>query len=231
MEVENTMKEKPTRIDFGRVSMDNLNRIVSTGSLDCLSEAERNYFYLMDLVRGLTQKMKFEKENKFVTKAGIIKLLKSERYGLSDWMARQVYNDAVNFFYQRSEIAVEAFNNLYAEKCEAWAEQMYAAGDVKEARNLLKLAGDFRGCFRPKAADSIPEELLEQKRVDIYTASREDIGLPAIDRKRLEAFIDSIPEISTAVRDNLREDAGLKKFDLKKRMLYDIEELSEEDSE
>ena len=220
---------KPTRLNLDRVSLDRLNAILSTGSLDTLSEAERQYFYLMDIVRGLTAKMKFEKQNKYVTKAGIIKLLKSEQYGLSDWMARQVYTDAINFFYQRSEISAEAFCNLYAEKCEAWAEEMYASGDVKEARNLLKLAGEYRGCFKPKEAD-IPEELLNQKRVDIYTANREDLGLPAIDRKQLDAFIDSIPELSTTVRDNLKEDAGLKKFNLKKRMLYDIEELSEEDS-
>lgn len=221
---------KPTRIDFDRVSLDKLNTILSTGSLDALNEAERAYFYMMDLVRGLCAKMKFEKENKYVTKAGIIKLLKSEQYGLSDWMARQVYNDAINFFYQRSEISVEAFNNLYAEKCEAWAEQMYEIGDVKEARNLLKLAGEYRGCFKPKET-SIPEELLNQKRVDIYTSNREDLGIPAIDRKELNEFIDSIPEISSATRESLKEDAGIKKFDLKKRMLHDIEELSEEDSE
>lgn len=106
---------KPTRLNLDRVSMDRLNAILSTGSLDTLSEAERQYFYLMDMVRGLTAKMKFEKQNKYVTKAGIIKLLKSEQYGLSDWMARQVYTDAINFFYQRSEISAEAFCNLYAE--------------------------------------------------------------------------------------------------------------------
>ena len=65
----------------------------------------------------------------------------------------------------------------------------------------------------------------------IYTASREDLGVPAIDRKELEGFIDSIPEIPVAVRDNLKEDARIRKFDLKKRMIYDIEEFSEEDSE
>ena len=81
---------KPTRLNLDRVSMDRLNAILSTGSLDTLSEAERQYFYLMDMVRGLTAKMKFEKQNKYVTKAGIIKLLKSEQYGLSDWMARQM---------------------------------------------------------------------------------------------------------------------------------------------
>ena len=95
---------------------------------------------------------------------------------------------------------------------------------------MLKLAGEYRRCFRKEQAE-IAEELLNQKKVDIYTANREDLGVPAIDRKELEGFIDSIPEIPVAVRDNLKEDARIRKFDLKKRMIYDIEEFSEEDSE
>ena len=64
------------------------------------------------------------------------------------------------------------------------------------------------------------KSFLNQKKVDIYTASREDLGVPAIDRKGPEGFIDSIPEIPIAVRDNLKEDARIKKFDLKKT--YDL---------
>ena len=94
----------------------------------------------------------------------------------------------------------------------------------------MKLAGEYRGCFR-KEQPQIPEELLNQKKVDIYTASREDLGVPAIDRKELEGFIDSIPEIPVAVRDNLKEDARIRKKKKKKRMIYDIEEFSEEDGE
>ncbi|MCS2369827.1 hypothetical protein NXV03_05450 [Phocaeicola vulgatus] len=145
-------------------------------------------------------------------------------------MARQVYNDSINFFYTQDNIRPEAFAALYAERAEKWADAAFLAGKIKEARALLKLAGEYRRCFRKEQAE-IPEELLNQKKVDIYTASREDLGVPAIDRKELEGFIDSIPEIPVAVRDNLKEDARIRKFDLKKRMIYDIEEFSEEDSE
>ena len=134
------------------------------------------------------------------------------------------------FFYTQDNIRPEAFAALYAERAEKWADAAFLAGKIKEARALLKLAGEYRRCFRKEQAE-IPEELLNQKKVDIYTASREDLGVPAIDRKELEGFIDSIPEIPVAVRDNLKEDARIRKFDLKKRMIYDIEEFSEEDSE
>lgn len=57
----------------------------------------------MEMVRGLRARMRYN--GKVITKAGIIRLLKSEVYGLSDWMARQVYADSVNFFYSQETYA------------------------------------------------------------------------------------------------------------------------------
>lgn len=100
-------------------------------------------------------------------------------------------------------------------------------GNVKEAKNLLKLAAELRGCYKDQQAE-IPEELLAQKSTVIYTTSRKDLGVPEIDRKELEEFIDAIPEIPVIVRENIKEDARIKAFDLKKRMLYDIKEFGED---
>lgn len=216
---------KPRSIDFARISLDKLNSVIATGTLDALSPEEREYYYLMDLVRGLNMRAKFE-DRTAITKAGIIKLLKKQ-YHVSDWMARRIYSDSLNFFYQQTDATTEAFSNLYADLSEQWARQMAAAGDFKEARSLLKQAGEFRGCFKPREAE-IPEELLDQKRITIYSANREDVGVPAIDRRELEAFIDSIPELNTQTRDRLKEDAGIRKFDLTNRMIYDAEILDEE---
>ncbi|MDO4165520.1 MAG: hypothetical protein Q4D56_14240 [Bacteroides sp.] len=224
---QQTPAVKPSRPNLDRVDLNQLQRILSTGSLESLPPAEREYFSLMELVRGLRARMRFANGH-MVTKAGIIRLLKSEPYGLSDWMARQVYQDSLNFFYTQDNVRTEAFSNLYAERAEKWADAAFLSGKLKEARALLKLAAELRGCFRKQEAE-IPEELLAQKRVDIYTSNREDLGIPDIDRRQLEAFIDAIPEIPNVVRDNLKEDARIKKMNLKNRMIYDIEEFSQED--
>ena len=105
--------------------------------------------------------------------------------------------------------------------------EKFATEHVKEAKNLLKLAAELRGCYKDQQAE-IPEELLAQKSTVIYTTSRKDLGVPEIDRKELEEFIDAIPEIPVIVRDNIKEDARIKAFDLKKRMLYDIKEFGED---
>lgn len=80
---------RPSRVDFEKVDLNQIQRILSTGTLDSLRPEEREYFSLMEMVRGLRARMRFT-NGRMVTKAGIIRLLKSEPYSLSDWMARQV---------------------------------------------------------------------------------------------------------------------------------------------
>lgn len=217
---------KPSRIVFDKVDINQIQKILSTGSLDSLSEEEQEYYFLMEMVRGLRARMKMN--DRIVTKAGIIRLLKSEPYGLSDWMARQVYTDSLNFFYTQENVRPEAFANLYAERAENWANTVFLMGNVKEAKNLLKMAAELRGCFKEKQAE-IPEELLSQRQTVIYTTSRKDLGVPEIDTKELEEFIDSIPDIPVIVKENIKEDAQIKTFDLKKRMLYDIKEFGDKE--
>lgn len=216
---------KPTRIDFDKMDINQIGRILqSGGDLTDLSPEEREYYHLMEMVRGLRARMKLN--GKAVTKSGIIKLLKSEAYGLSDWMARQVYDDSINFFYAQENVRPEAFANLYAEKLEKWADTAFLMGKVKEAARILERAADIRFRFK-KEEKEIPEELLNQKPVVIYTTSRADLGVADTDRKELEAFIDAIPDIPVLVKERLKEDSGIKKFDLRKRMIEDAEEFKD----
>lgn len=219
---------KPTRIDFERVDLNQITRMLSTGDLEALPEAERAYYELMEMVRGLRARMRYN--GKVITKAGIIKLLKSDIYGLSDWMARQVYADSINFFYTDENIRPEAFANLYAEKMEKWADSMFLMGKGEEASRILERAAKLRLRFASTETE-IPEELLNRKQVVLYTTKRSDLGVPDTDRRELEEFINDIPDIPVIVRERLKEDAQINKFNLKKRMLEDAEEFSEDDME
>lgn len=219
---------KPTRIDFERIDLSLITRLLSTGDLEALPEAERAYYELMEMVRGLRARMRYN--GKVITKAGIIKLLKSDIYGLSDWMARQVYADSINFFYTDDNIRPEAFANLYAEKMEKWADAVFLMGKGEEASRILERAAKLRMRFASTETE-IPEDLLNRKQLVLYTTNRSDLGVPDTDRRELERFIDEIPDIPVIVRDRLKEDSQIKKFNLKKRMLEDVEEFSEDDTE
>ena len=213
------------RFNFEEVSLDRIERVLSTGSLDALPEAERRYYDLMEMVRGLRARLKVN--DKLVTKAGIIRLLKSEPYGLTDYMARRVYTDAIKFFWAQDEVRPRAFSNLYADRLENWANLLFIQGQPRVALNYIKLAAQLRGCF-DEEPQQIPDELLNQQPTIIYTTDRRDLGLPATNRRQVEQLIDAIPEIPELVRDSLKEDANISKFQLKKRLLHDIEEFSED---
>lgn len=214
----------PSRINFDALDMNLIQRIYTTGSLAGLPEAEQWYYCLMEKVRGLRARMKMN--GRLVTKAGIIRNLKEADH-LSDYQARRVYADAVNFFYDSDEVRPQAWANLYAERCENWANLLFTSGKPREARHYLKLAAELRGCYRKDEGTEIPRELLDQQPTVIYTTSAEDLGLPPTDRQRVAAFIDSLPEVPAVVRDRVKEDARLKTFDLRRRILYDKAELAE----
>ena len=226
MSLPSTTETTPVaRFDFEAVSLERIEKVLSTGTLDALPEAERRYYDLMEMVRGLRARVKIN--DKLVTKAGIIRLLKSQPYGLSDYMARRVYTDAINFFWAQDEVRPRAFANLYADRLENWANLLFVQGKPREALRYIKLAAELRGCFDEQAPE-IPDELLNQQPTIIYTTDRRDLGLPATNRRQVEKLIDAIPEIPELVRDSLKEDAQISKFQLKKRLLHDIEEFSED---
>ena len=217
---------KPSRIDFEKIDPTSLNRILSTGDLECLTPEEREYFSFMELVRGLRARMLLPGGRKIVTKAGIIKLLKNN-YGFTDWMARRIYDDAINFFYSESTVTPRAWANLYAEKLEKMADLAFTAGKFKEGRALMNDAAKLRGCF-DEATPEIPEELLQPRTAIIYTSNAAALGAPAADRRELEAFIDEIPEIPQLTRQRVKEDAGILPENLLKRMAEDVKEFADE---
>lgn len=223
-----SLPTKPSRINFEAIDSHQIERILKTGDLDSLTPAEREYFDLMRVVRGFHARMMMPGGNRIVTKAGIIKILKSEAYGLSDWMARQVYTDALNFFYSEEGVTTRAWSNLYAERLDKLANLAASMGKLKEAKSLITEAAKLRGCY-DEAAPEIPQELLDAATVTIYTADPESMGAPKADRKELENFIDNIPDIPEVSRIRVKEDAGIRKRNLYNRMIEDIKEFGDED--
>lgn len=220
---------KPSRLNFDDIDSRQIDRILKTGDISSLTPAEREYFDMMNLVRGLHARMTLPGGRRVVTKAGIIKILKSDAYGLSDWMARQIYNDALNFFYSENGVSTRAWANLYAERLDKLANLAASTGKIREAKSLITEAAKLRGCY-DEAAPEIPQELLDAAPVTIYTADPESMGAPKANRRELEEFIDSIPDIPEACRTRIKEDAGISRRNLLRRMAEDIKEFGDEES-
>ncbi|MBO5054553.1 MAG: hypothetical protein J6C44_10050 [Muribaculaceae bacterium] len=223
------LPSKPSRVNLEAIDIRQIEHILKTGALDSLTPAERQYFDLMEMVRGLRARMLLPGGTRIVTKAGIIKLLKSEAYGLSDWMARQVYADALNFFYRDDGVTPRAWSNFYAEKMEKLADLSINMGKLKEARGYFMDAARLRGCF-DEAVPEIPRELLDANPTVIYATDPESMGAPKANRTELEKFIDEIPDVPVQLRERVKEDASIKKRDLFKRVIEDVKEYGEEDN-
>ena len=219
---------KPSRINFEAIDSHQIERILKTGNLESLTPSEREYFNLMKLARDLNARMMTPGGERIVTKSGIIKLLKSDAYGLSDWMARQIYTDALNFFHSADGVTTPAWSNTYAERLDNLAKIAAASGKLKEAKSYLIEAAKLRGCYNDEAPE-IPQELLDAAPVTIYTADPESLGAPKADRKEIDAFIDSIPDIPEISRQRIKEDAGIRKRNLLSRIVEDIKEFGDED--
>lgn len=222
------LPRKISRINFEALDARQLDRILHNGDQNALTEAEQEYLSLMEMVRGLRARMMFPGGNRVVTKAGIIKLLKSDVYGLTDYMARRVYTDALNFFYAEEGVRPAAWRNLYAERLEKWADLSASMGKLKEAKSLLTEAAKLRGCYDEQAAE-IPQELLDAAPVVIYTTDAESMGASRANRKELEAFIDSVPDIPEMARARVKEDAGIIRRDFVKRIIEDVKEFGEDE--
>lgn len=220
---------KPSRVNFEAIDSHQLDRILKTGDVSGLTPPEREYLDLMNVVRGFHARMMMPGGERIVTKSGIIKLLKSDVYGLSDWMARQVYTDALNFFYSEEGVSTRAWSNIYADRLDKLANIAIAAGKLKEAKGYITEAARLRGCYEAEAPE-IPRELLDAAPVTIYTADPESLGAPKVDRREIDAFIDSIPDIPEVSRRRVKEDAGVRKRDLVSRIMEDIKEFGDEDS-
>jgi len=211
---------------FDDLNINQLAIVLKTGSLLSLPEEYQEYYSLMEKVRGLRAKSVYN--NKIITKAGIIKLLKTDS-GLNDYQARRLYDDALNFFYAQDNVKSEAFANLYADQLDDAAALALHSNQLEVFERLKMTAAKLRGCFDKKMPE-IPKEMY-QKQTIIYTTSPEDVGLIPEDKKAVERLLDALPEIPAIKMNRVKADAGVKGFNYNvlRNVAEDIEDFVDEE--
>ena len=212
-------------MNFDKIDIHKLDGIVKSGTLENLPQEYQEYYNMMDLARGLRAKGVFN--DKVVTKQDIVKLL-MKQFNISDYQARRVYEDAINFFHSHENITADAYANLYAENLEFAAALALETNQLEAYHRLIKEAATLRGCYRPKQ-EKLPEELFRKPFV-IYTTELQDVGTSGEDLKELEKIIDEIPDIPVLKRERLKSEAGIKgyAFQIMKQVAEDYEEFTED---
>lgn len=212
--------------NFDDLNVNLLANVLKTGSLNSLPHEYQEYYSLLEKVRGLRAKGVHNK--KIISKAGIIKLIRTE-YGVTDYTSRRIYDDSINFFYAQENVKPEAFSNLYADRLDEAAQLALHSNQLETFERLTMSAAKLRGCFEKKAIE-IPEELY-QKQTIIYTTSAEDVGLIPEDMKEVERVLDLLPDIPVLKMNRVKADAGVPgyKYNILRNIAQDQEEFIDEE--
>lgn len=174
-----------------------------------VSDAARELLGTLEVIRGLLYRNK--------NQAYIVRLLKEAPYNLSDYMARQRYAEAINFYYVEDNVSKAAWRNLHAEKLERAAEFVLMAAkkieDFKVYKDLMRQAAEMRGLFDP-----IPQELpkhLFERQWKVYTLDATQVeGIPVTDRRELARIIDDL-DITESHKERLRQESMVEKPQLR----------------
>lgn len=191
------------------MSLDDIQSFLKNGNPNAAPEGVAEYLELLDKVRGMLIRFDKYPNDNLIIKA----LLITDK--LSPYKAKQVINEAREFFYCDQKVSIEAWQNIYAEKMDKLINlAMMSAKDAKDLvaiGKLVKDAYEIRGGGKD-VKEELPEELFSPKWV-VYTADAEALGLPKVDRNRIKEFIDNkVPELTEAERNRLYQEADILPF-------------------
>jgi hypothetical protein len=190
--------------------IDNINladiyEFVETGNPDNAPEGIVAYLELLNKVYGMTLRI-----DKFGSKEMVVRhLVLSEK--ISRYKAAQVYNEAIEYFYNDTEVSKKAWRNFYASIMDKEINfAMLTQKDGSDAKRIVDMAekaANMRGAF-DEEIEELPEELFRNPFI-VYTCDAEMLGLPKVDRNKLAAQIDAYPEITEKEKVQIKREAQI----------------------
>jgi CRISPR/Cas system CSM-associated protein Csm2 small subunit len=175
-----------------------------TMTMDCKSLPTEvvEYMSLMEKARDWHYQMK--------SRVYCLRQLKAHyfvRFGetLADYSARQIYENALNYFYTDRNIRKESWRNILAEKYMLAAQICFEKNDLEGYRKFLNSVERIKR-LNEKDDEGIDPKLLD-RRVFVYFVSGKEIGIPEVDRTELGRMIDSY-DINESLKVKVKREAG-----------------------
>jgi hypothetical protein len=158
---------------------------IASGSRGKLSEKERNYLDLLNLIYSL--------DGRF-GKRKVIGFLTSEAFGYTHAQATNLYSEALELFYANRNISRKAlkektadmYDTLYqaaVAAAKSTADYMLAADILTKKAKMLRLDQEEVPVLDPKMYD---------RRWTVVSTRPEDIGLPRADRRAVREVVDAL---------------------------------------
>lgn len=187
--------------NFKRSHFLKLQDYIQSGSTMDLNDEEQRYLDILYLLNNMRRK--YGKEN-------AIAFVQHAPYNIPYRRSRQMYDEAINLFYQDDGIEKQAHRNVLYENL------MQAANVVMSTAKCprdLEIYGDLISrAYKVKALD-VPEppkvpEMLYSKPIKIYSLDPKMISIPQADRNALAERIDGM-EIPEREKSRIRQEAGV----------------------
>lgn len=187
------------------ITLDQIYMFIKNGDPSNAPEELVRYLQLMEMVRGL-----YLRKLDYPTKTMIVNhLMKAEE--LSYYLANKLYNDTIEYFYCDTTITKKAWSNLYADQLDALVAMATAL--IKDARDAKAVAGIIKEARLARKLDEpdVPElpAALFEKPFIMYSMDAEFLGLAPIDRNKLAAQIDELPEMTEREKELIKRDAAI----------------------
>lgn len=186
------------------INLEIISDFIETGNRSNVDPVILQYLDLMDKVRGM-----FLRFDKFGSRDHIINhLMKVD--GFSRFLASNIYNDALEYFYCDSKISKDAWRNIYAEKMEKVINlAMLSIKDTSDASKVTKMIAEVATLRQLHIEDKeeLPEEWFT-KPWKLYAMDAEMLGMPTVNRHKIAEQIDLLPELSEKEREMIKREAG-----------------------
>ena len=134
------------------ISLQDIFDYINSGSPENAPEEVVRYLELLDKARSMHLRVK-----QYGTKEIILKhLMKAE--GLSRYLANQIYNDALEYFYADQQISNAAWRNIIAEKM--YNNYLLAIAVAKDTKDVRQANAILLEVFKARGLDQPDKEEL-----------------------------------------------------------------------
>lgn len=196
-------------MSIDELELEDVYDFMERGSVDNAPEEIVEFLSLMDKVRGMLLRI-----DKYSNDEMIIKDLMLTNK-LSRYRAKKLIAQTREYFYCDNIVSKEAWRNLLAEKLDKVINfSMLIMKDVSDADRITKMIQRLAYLRQLDKVDQeeLPEELFGKKLV-VYSADAEYLGLQKVNRNRLKEIIDTkFGPLTEKERERLYQEADITPF-------------------
>jgi CRISPR/Cas system CSM-associated protein Csm2 small subunit len=189
--------------DITKISVAQIQDMVTTMDCKSLPDDVVQYIQLMEKARDWHYQMK--------SRLYVTRHLQAEYYvetheELSDYLARRIFDDAINYYYADNRIRKDSWRNLLAEKYMIAAQLCFERHQMGEYRKFLESFERVKK-LNDTEDTGIDPKLLD-RRPHVYVVTTEELGVPAVNRMALRKMIDGY-DIRENEKAKIKREAGI----------------------